>query len=52
MAAEIKAVPGSSTLGLARKPLLINKIDGFSDDVNMAVLIPGEDGVISVSEDR
>ena len=38
--------------GSTRKPQLINKLEGCSDDVNMAIIIPKEDGVISVSEDR
>ena len=52
MAAEIKPATGSGHEGNTRKPQLINKIEGSSDDVNMAVLIPREDGVISVSDDR
>ena len=52
MAAEIKAATGSAHLGNVRKPQLINKIEGSTDDINMAVLIPREDGVISVSDDR
>ncbi|TSQ01589.1 WD repeat and FYVE domain-containing protein 2 [Bagarius yarrelli] len=35
-----------------RKPVLISKIDSFQDVVNTAVIIPKEDGVISVSQDR
>ncbi|KAK6296113.1 hypothetical protein J4Q44_G00338260 [Coregonus suidteri] len=46
MAAEIHSRPQSS------KPVLLNKIEGHSDAVNAAVLIPKEDGVITVSEDR
>ena len=53
MAAEIKqASGGSSHSENVRKPQLINKLDGSSDDINMAVVIPREDGVISVSDDR
>ena len=52
MAAEINpAAPGTSR-GNVRKPELINKLEGCSDTVNMAVIIPREDGVISVSDDR
>ncbi|CAG08283.1 unnamed protein product, partial [Tetraodon nigroviridis] len=36
----------------ARKPCLLNKIDAFQDVVSSAVIIPKEDGVISVSDDR
>uniref|UniRef100_A0A673LAM1 WD repeat and FYVE domain-containing protein 1-like n=1 Tax=Sinocyclocheilus rhinocerous TaxID=307959 RepID=A0A673LAM1_9TELE len=46
MAAEIHSRPQSS------RPVLLNKIEGHSDGVNAAVLIPKEDGVITVSEDR
>ncbi|XP_016128403.1 WD repeat and FYVE domain-containing protein 1-like [Sinocyclocheilus grahami] len=46
MAAEIHSRPQNS------RPVLLNKIEGHSDGVNAAVLIPKEDGVITVSEDR
>ncbi|XP_043927614.1 WD repeat and FYVE domain-containing protein 2 [Protopterus annectens] len=46
MAAEIQQQPQ------IRKPILLSKIEGFQDLVNMAFIIPKEDGVISVSEDR
>ena len=51
MAAQIKP-PSNMTQGSARKPQLINKIEGHTDDVNMAMIIPREDGVISASNDR
>uniref|UniRef100_A0AAX7UFH0 FYVE-type domain-containing protein n=1 Tax=Astatotilapia calliptera TaxID=8154 RepID=A0AAX7UFH0_ASTCA len=46
MAAEIQPQPQ------ARKPCLLSKIDAFQEVVSTAVIIPKEDGVISVSEDR
>lgn len=46
MAAEIHSRPQTA------RPILLNKIEGHSDAVNAAVLIPKEDGVITVSEDR
>uniref|UniRef100_A0AAY4ECA4 FYVE-type domain-containing protein n=1 Tax=Denticeps clupeoides TaxID=299321 RepID=A0AAY4ECA4_9TELE len=46
MAAEIHSRPQSS------RPVLLNKIEGHQDAVAAAVLIPREDGVITVSEDR
>uniref|UniRef100_A0A3B3Q724 WD repeat and FYVE domain containing 2 n=1 Tax=Paramormyrops kingsleyae TaxID=1676925 RepID=A0A3B3Q724_9TELE len=46
MAAEVQPTPQ------ARKPVLLNKIEASQDIVNTAVIIPKEDGVISVSEDR
>ncbi len=52
MAAEIKATVGAAHSGNVRKPQLVNKLDGSTDDINMAVIIPREDGVISVSDDR
>ena len=52
MAAEIKPAAGASQQGNVRKPVLVNKIEGGNDNINMAVIIPREDGVISVSDDR
>lgn len=50
MAAEIKhTIVGE---GARRCPLLVNKIDGNNDEVNAAIFIPREDGVITVSDDR
>jgi len=54
MAAEIKQQGGSmegERSGLP-KPELIHKLEGCTDEVNGAVLIPGEQGVISISSDR
>lgn len=36
----------------ARKPCLLSKIEAFQDVVSAAVIIPKEDGVISVSDDK
>ena len=52
MAAEIKAGCSGGSGGNVRKPQLINKIEGCSDFIAMAIIIPREDGVISVSDDR
>ncbi|MCJ8739505.1 hypothetical protein PDJAM_G00048080 [Pangasius djambal] len=46
MAAEIHSRPQNS------RPILLNKIEGHQDSVTAAILIPKEDGVITVSEDR
>uniref|UniRef100_A0A3Q2QT47 WD repeat and FYVE domain containing 2 n=1 Tax=Fundulus heteroclitus TaxID=8078 RepID=A0A3Q2QT47_FUNHE len=46
MAAEIQPRPQ------ARKPCLLSKIEAFQEVVTAAAIIPKEDGVISVSEDR
>ena len=31
---------------------LLSKLEGHQDIVNAAIIIPGEDGVISISEDK
>ncbi|XP_071951193.1 WD repeat and FYVE domain-containing protein 2-like [Antedon mediterranea] len=46
MAAEIR------TKSKTRRPVLLNKLEGCGAIVTKAVIIPKEDGVISVSEDR
>lgn len=51
MAAEIKPTNKTNN-GNVRKPSLVNKIDNVSDDINMAVFIPREDGVITVGDDK
>ena len=53
MAAEIKPAPrNSDKFATSKKPELLSKLESASDDVNAAVLIPGQDGVISVSDDK
>jgi len=62
MAAEIKSQGGgvgsSASGGMegakagVPKPELVHKLEGCTDEVNGAVLIPGEQGVISISSDR
>lgn len=54
MAAEIKPATKSTNdkFCTTKKPALLAKLDGCNDDINAAVLIPGEDGVISVSDDK
>lgn len=54
MAAEIKPASGNSgdKFSSTKKPCLLSKLEGCNDDVNQAILIPGQDGVISVSDDR
>ena len=58
MAAEIRADPLSSPsipTPISRenaKPELLNKIEGGSEEVHAAVLIPEQDGIISISSDR
>ncbi|WAR27374.1 WDFY2-like protein [Mya arenaria] len=51
MAAEIKPTNKNGS-GNIRKPVLVNKVEGFSDEINMACIIPREEGVISVSDDK
>lgn len=48
MAAEIKA----SKQAAVRKPVLVNKIEASNESINMAVLIPKKDVIISVSDDK
>ncbi|XP_066253897.1 WD repeat and FYVE domain-containing protein 2 [Euwallacea similis] len=53
MAAEIKpATQSNERFCTTKKPILLSKVEGCSDEINAAVLIPGEDGVISVSDDK
>ena len=40
------------TQSKSRRPVLISKLEGCGGVVTAAVIIPKEDGVISVSEDR
>lgn len=54
MAAEIKAAvsaPGDR-FNSTKKLTLLSKLEGSADDVNQAIIIPGQEGVISVSDDR
>lgn len=54
MAAEIKPAPRTPNdrFSTTKKPALFSKLEGCTDDVNAAVVIPGEDGVISVCDDK
>lgn len=52
MAATIKDTEHDKTRKSIPKPILVNKLEGCSDVVNMAVTIPHEDAIISVSEDK
>lgn len=54
MAAEIKPAPRTPNdrFCTTKKPTLLSKLEGCTDDVNAAVVIPGEDGVISVCDDK
>jgi hypothetical protein len=57
MAAEIKPVPILATSAAAtrsnqKKPILLHKIEGYEETVNQAVILPGEDGVVAVCDDR
>jgi len=54
MAAEIKPAPGVNhdKFSSSRKPVLLSKLEGCNDDVNAAIIIPREEGVISVCDDR
>ncbi|XP_045470295.1 WD repeat and FYVE domain-containing protein 2 [Harmonia axyridis] len=53
MAAEIKpATQSNDRFCTTKKPALLAKLEGCTDEINAAVLIPGEEGVISVSDDK
>lgn len=53
MAAEIKPIAGTSTqFANSHKPQLISKLEGHQDVINMAVIVPNAEGVISVSDDK
>lgn len=55
MSAEIKPAPWNANdrFSTTKKPELLSKLEGSGDDdVNAAILIPGENGVISVSDDK
>ena len=42
----------ASPLPKSKRPVLLSKLEGHSDTVNCAVVVPGEDAVISVSDDK
>ncbi|KAL9925624.1 WD repeat and FYVE domain containing 2 isoform 1-T6 [Glossina fuscipes fuscipes] len=52
MAAEIKPAQRNNNRFSTKKPELLSKLEGSGDDINAAILIPGENGVISVSDDK
>ena len=52
MAATIKDTEEDISRKKHTKAVLVNKLEGCSDTVNMAVTIPHEDAVISVSDDK
>jgi hypothetical protein len=49
MAAEIRPYPGATG---PQKLQLISKLEGHQDVVNAAVILKGEDGVVSISDDK
>lgn len=51
MAAKIKSTMESS-LPETSRPELLHKLEGSADEIHGAIIIPGENGVISVSNDR
>jgi len=48
MAAEIRPFESSNS----GKMQLLSKLEGHQDVVNMAIILRGEDGVISISDDK
>lgn len=49
MATQIKSFDQTTNLAEVQ---LISKLEGHQDVVNAAVIIPNEDGIISISEDK
>lgn len=46
------AAQPSPSVPLTRRPLLLGQVEGSQDAVTMAAIVPKEEGLISVSEDR
>jgi hypothetical protein len=42
----------ASTLPKNKRPTVLSKLEGHNDTVNEAVIVPGEDAVISGSDDK
>ena len=42
----------ASPLPKSKRPNLLSKLEGHSDTVNAAMIVHGEDAVISVSDDK
>ena len=54
MAAQIASTASGSNnySGGVRKPELVTKVESCKTPLNDAILIPGEDGIITAGEDR
>jgi hypothetical protein len=53
MSTEIKPATGrNDRFNSSRKAELLNKIEGIPDDINFAIFIDENEGIISVSEDK
>ena len=48
----ILATSAAATRSNQKKPILLHKIEGYEETVNQAVILPGEDGVVAVCDDR
>ena len=42
----------ASTLPKSKRPTLLSKLEGHNDTVNAALIVPGEDAVVSGSDDK
>ena len=51
MIRDAKNANNSSTVR-ERKPILIDRIDDFNSEINAAIVLPKEDGVITVTDDK
>lgn len=52
MAAEIKPATGGIEERAMKRCVLLSKLEGCQEDINQAILLPGQDTVISASDDR
>jgi hypothetical protein len=52
MAAEIKPASGGIEERAMKRCVLLSKLEGCQEDINQAILVPGQDTVISASDDR
>lgn len=52
MSTEIKPATTRNERFNGRKAELINKIEGIPDDINAAIFIEDQEGIISVSDDK
>ena len=42
----------AAPLPKSKRPVVLSKLEGHSDTINRALIVPGKDAVISVSDDK